>query len=88
MKKFERITAGNLRDFLRHLPEDAIICLYSDSEGNQMSTALDIFTEIVGQTHEYEVNGSKYQFIGGADTYGIDLEKDKGKTVVYLQPSL
>lgn len=86
--RFSRITAGHLRVLLSQLPDDAIVCLYSDSEGNQMSTALDVFTEIVGQEQEYDVNGKKYKFIGGSDTFGIDMEKDKGKTLVYLQPSL
>ena len=84
----KRITVGELKRILREIPDDAIVCLYSDSEGNQMSTALDTFTEIVGRETEYEIKGKKYTFIGGSETYGIDVEKDKGKVVLYLQPSL
>lgn len=86
--RFNRITAGHLRALLSQLPDDAIVCLYSDSEGNEKSTALDVFTEIVGDVYKEEINGHKYEFVGADDVYGIDVEKDKGKTVVYLQPSL
>ena len=83
-----RITVGELKRILREIPDDAIVCLYSDSEGNQMSTALDTFVETVGREYEYEIKDKKYTFIGGSETYGIDLETDKGKTLLYLQPSL
>lgn len=86
--RFNRITAGHLRVLLSQLPDDAIVCLYSDSEGNEKSTALDVFTEIVGEVYKEEIYGHKYEFTGGDDVYGIDMEKDKGKTIVYLQPSL
>ena len=86
--RFLRITAGHLRVLLSQLPDDAIVCLYSDSEGNEKSTALDVFTEIVGEVYKEEISGHTYEFVGGDDVYGIDIERDKGKTIVYLQPSL
>ena len=80
----KRITVKELKQILSKFPDDAIVCLYSDAEGNEKSTMLDFFGEIVGKVYnEYE-----YSFVGGDDVYGIDLEKDKGKVLLYLQPSL
>ena len=86
--RFNRITAGHLKTLLSQVPDDTIICLYSDAEGNQKSTALDVFTEIVGEVYKEEISGHKYEFTGGDDVYGVDLETDKGKTLLYIQPSL
>ena len=80
----KRIIVKDLKEILKDFPEDAIVCLYSDSEGNQMSTMIDSYKEVVGR--EYKVQG--YTFIGGNDVFGIDQEKDKGKTLIFLQPSL
>ena len=79
-----RITVKDLKEILKEFPEDAIVCLYSDAEGNQMSTMLDSFKETVGQEYKYK----DYTFIGGTNVFGIDVEKDKGKTLIFLQPSL
>jgi len=80
----KRYTVKELKSALRKFPDDAIVCLYSDAEGNEKSTMLDFFGEIVGKVYnEYE-----YAFVGGSETYGIDIEKDKGKVIIYLQPSL
>lgn len=87
-RKINRLTAGQLKTLLNKIPSDAIICCYSDSEGNQKSTALDVFTEVVGEKVVEEYYGTKYEFTGGDDVMGIDVEEDKGKTVVYIQPSL
>ena len=80
----KRTTVGDLKAILSKFPDDAIVCLYSDAEGNEKSTMLDFFGEIVGKVYnEYE-----YSSVGGDDVYGIDMEKDKGKVLLYLQPSL
>lgn len=80
----KRYTVKELKSVLSKFPDDAIVCLYSDAEGNEKSTMLDFFGEIVGKVYnEYE-----FSFTGGEDVYGIDLEQDKGKVLLYLQPSL
>lgn len=78
------ITAKELKETLNKLPNDTIIALQSDSEGNETSTCLDIFIERVGQKYQQ----GTYSFIGGNDIYGINQEQDKDKFVLILQPSL
>ena len=85
----QRITIKNLKDMIRGLPDDAIVCMYSDSEGNSQSTAFQYYMDCVGQVHKVKDNLDKeYTFIGGEDVFGIDLEKDKGKALFILVPSL
>ncbi len=85
----QRITIKNLKDIIRGLPDDAIVCMYSDSEGNSQSTALDFYVDEVGKVHTVQGNLDKeYKFIGGEDIFGIDQEKDKGKLILILVPSL
>ena len=85
----QRITIKNLKDMIRGLPDDAIVCMYSDSEGNSQSTALDFYVDEVGKVHTAQGNLDKeYKFIGGEDVVGIDQEKDKGKPILILVPSL
>lgn len=79
----KRVTVKDLKEILKEFPDDAIICMYSDSEGNEMSTMLDYYKEVVGQKYS-----SGCTFIGGQDVHGIDIEEDKGKTIIFLQPSL
>ena len=82
----KRITVGELKKKLEKLPDDAIVCCQSDSEGNSTSTCLDVFIDQVGYKHTMK----EYDFtcIGGEDIEGIDMEKDKGKYLVIMEPSL
>lgn len=80
----KRITVKDLKNILKKFPDDAIVCIYSDSEGNEMSTMLGYYQEEVGK--EYKMH--EYKYIGGQDVFGIDIEKDKGKKIIFLQPSL
>lgn len=85
----KRLTVGDLKAILSRLPADTIVCLYSDCEGNQKSTALDYFVEQVGKKDSYTMgDGKKFEWTQGDDTYGIDLQQDNGKMLFYLQPSL
>lgn len=84
-----RITVKDMKTILKKLPDDAIVCMYSDSEGNSQSTALDFYVDEVGKIHTVQGNLDKeYKFIGGEDIFGIDQEKDKGKLILILVPSL
>ena len=84
-----RITVKDMKTILKSLPDDAIVCMYSDSEGNSQSTALDFYVDEVGKVHKVPGNLDKeYKFIGGEDIFGIDQEKDKGKLILILVPSL
>lgn len=83
------ITVKDLKKTLRGLPDDAIVCCQSDSEGNETSTCLGIFVEEVGKPMSYTyADGKVYNYVQGDNIIGIDLDKDKGKIVVILQPSL
>lgn len=83
-----RITLKDFKNKTRGLPDDAIICMYSDSEGNEQSTCLGVYVDKVGYDHVDYYDGKKFHFIGGADIMGIDQEQDKDKILVILQPSL
>lgn len=80
------ITVKDLKEKLQRIPDDAIVCCQSDSEGNETSTCLDVFIDVVGLKHIME--DYSFAYVGGEDIQGIDMEKDRGKYVVILQPSL
>ncbi len=83
------ITVKDLKKTLRGLPDDAIVCCQSDSEGNETSTCLGIFVEEVGKPMSYKYpDGTVFNYTQGDNIIGIDLTTDKGKIVVILQPSL
>lgn len=77
LKDFKKATAG--------MPDDAILCMYSDSEGNTQSTCLGVYTDYVGRVEKIT---DDYSYTTGADIYGIDLESDKNRPIIILQPSL
>jgi len=79
-----RITVKDLKEKLKRIPDDAIVCCQSDSEGNETSTVLDMFIEKVGLKVDYQ----GYNFTQGEGIIGIDLDKDKDRYIVILQPSL
>lgn len=80
----KRITVKDLKEILKDFSEDTIVCICSDSEANEMSTMLGYYQEEVGK--EYKIH--EYKYTGGQDVFGIDQEKDKGKKIIFLQPSL
>ena len=83
-----RVTIKDFKKKIKGLPDDAIICMYSDEEGNSTSTCLDVYVDQVGYDHEDWYDGKCFHFIGGEDIVGIDQEQDKGKILVILRPSL
>ena len=84
----KRITLGDFKRITRGLPDDAIICCQSDSEGNEKSTCLDVFVEKVGRPQQITGYGDDYNYVEGDDIYNIDLVADKDKIIITLQPSL
>lgn len=84
----KRITLGDFKRITRGLPDDAIICCQSDEEGNEISTCFDVFVEVVGTKKDYDDGVTKFSYVEGDNIYNIDLENDKGKVIITLQPSL
>ena len=84
----QQITLKDFKKKIKGLPDDTILCMYSDSEGNEKSTCLDVFIDKVGYDHVDWYDGKRFHFIGGEDIIGIDQEKDKGRYLIILQPSL
>lgn len=82
----KRLTVGQLKDIIDHLPEDAIVCCQSDEEGNRTMVCYDASYQTVGEKNVLEFDGKQYDFIGGDEIEGIDLEKDKGKTCLIIHP--
>lgn len=85
----QRITVKDMKKVLATLPDDTIVCMYSDSEGNAQSTAFCFDVDTVGEVHKiYDNLDKEYTFVGGSEIFGIDQEKDKGKTLLIMVPSL
>jgi hypothetical protein len=84
----KRITLKDFKEITKGLPDSAILCMYSDSEGNEQSTCLDVFVDTVGRRELITVAGTGYNFTTGEDIQGIDMDEDNGKWIVILQPSL
>ena len=82
------MTVKDLRNAIKDLPDNALVCLYSDAEGNQKATALDFFIEIVGRKESFSYDGKVYDFTCGDDVEGIDLVEDANKYMLLLQPCL
>ena len=83
-----RITLGEFRKVIKGLPDNAILCCQSDSEGNQTSTCLNFFIDQVGRKVSMSYNDKVYDFTAGDDIIGIDMEKDHERTIIIFQPSL
>lgn len=86
-----RLTVKDLKKAIRYLPDNTIVCLYGDSEGNTQSTALTYYYDMVGKEHlitEDLPEDQWFKYIGGEDMYGIDQEKDKDTPILILVPSL
>lgn len=84
------MTVKELKQIIKNLPDDAILCCQSDAEGNEQSVCLDVFVDKVGLKHNYAMddNGKVLSYLGGEDITGIDMQKDDGKILVIFQPSL
>ena len=83
-----RLTVKDLRDAMAKLPDDALVVLQSDSEGNSESTLMCADVINVGETYHWRVDGTNVVWTACESTYGIDLEQDKGKKCLVLTPSL
>ena len=83
----KRMTVKDLKDAIKQyrIPDDALVCMYSDSEGNSQSTVFDYFVDKVGKRVKLD---DKYTWVGGEEIFGIDQEKDKGRVLLILQPAL
>lgn len=87
----KRITIKDLKKAISGLPDETIVCMYSDSEGNSQSTALTYYVDIVGKEHlvkEGLPEKDWFTFIGGEEVFGIDQEADKNTPILILVPSL
>ena len=80
----KQVTVKALKVLLDQVPDDTIICCQSDSEGNETSVCLGVFVETVGKEHQID----SYKYVEGDNIIGVDLERDKGKTLIIFQPSL
>lgn len=83
-----RVTLGEFRKAIAGLPDNAILCCQSDSEGNQTSTCLNFFIDQVGRHEPIKVQDKVYEFTVGDDIYGVDMIKDHERTIIIFQPSL
>ena len=84
-----RLTVKDLKEAVNVLPDDTIVCCYSDSEGNAQSTALEMYVDVVGKVHKVpDGHDNEILFVGGEEIIGIDREKDKGKHILIIVPSL
>lgn len=81
----KRITVKDLKEKIAKLPDDTLVVLQSDSEGNSESTCLDIWVDKVGHAQQIAPD---FVYVGGQDTVGIDQTQDKGRYMLVLQPSL
>lgn len=89
----DRLTVGELKKILKKykVPDDAIITCWSDEEGNSDSVCCSACPDIVGRREllgylgEGE-NRKPYYYTAGEETQGIDMEKDKGKTILTFRP--
>ena len=81
----KRITVKDLKEKIAKLPDDTLVVLQSDSEGNSESTCLDLWVDKVGYAQQIAPD---FVYVGGQDTVGIDQTQDKGRYMLVLQPSL
>lgn len=83
-----RITLGEFRRATKDVPDSAILCCQSDSEGNSTSTCLNFFIDQVGRHESMKVDDRVFEFTAGDDIDGIDMVGDHEKTIIIFQPSL
>ena len=89
MNKGTQMTLKELKQIIKNLPDDAILCCQSDVEGNEQSVCLDVFVDKAGLKHNYDMkDGNVLSYLGGEDITGIDMQKDNGKILIIFQPSL
>ena len=82
-----RVTLGEFRKATRGLPDNALLCCQSDSEGNATSTCLDFFIEQVGKHESIKIQDKVYEFTDGEEIQGIDMVTDHKRTIIIFQPS-
>lgn len=81
-----RYTAKELKELLKNVPDDALICCQSDEEGNSTMVTMGVFLEHVGKKTTEKTHGKLYQFTEGDNVMGVDLQTDKDKTLVIIRP--
>ena len=81
------MTVGDLKKILNeyNVPDNAIIVCQSDSEGNEMSTCLDVFIDKIGRTEDIAPN---YTYTVGEEIQGLDPKENINKTIIILQPNM
>lgn len=55
-----RVTLGEFRKATKGLPDNALLCCQSDSEGNSTSTCLNFFIDQVGRHESIKVKDKVY----------------------------
>jgi len=83
-----RVTLGEFRKAIQGLPDNALLCCQSDSEGNSTSTCLNFFIDQVGRRESIKVQDKVFEFTTGDDIDGIDMVTDHERTIIIFQPSL
>lgn len=83
-----RVTLGEFRKATEGVPDNALLCCQSDSEGNATSICLNFFIDQVGRHESIQVQDKIYEFTTGDDIDGIDMAKDHERTIIIFQPSL
>lgn len=86
----ERLTVGELKKVLKRykVPDDAIITCWSDEEGNNDSVCCSVFPNKIGHREfvGYDSQQRPMYYTIGDEIMGIDMEKDKGKTILTFRP--
>lgn len=84
-EKDMRLTVGKLKQMLKGVPDNAIVCCQSDEEGNRTMVCCDCYKETVGKKVVYN-DLHNFSYIEGEDVIGLDLKKDKGAPYVVIRP--
>lgn len=81
-----RLTVADFKKFVKenHIPDDALITIMSDEEGNSESVTCELYCDIVGRTEKLNYDLGLYT--SGSDIQGIDLENDKNRVYVTIRP--
>lgn len=89
-EKDMRLTVGQLKKILKqyNVPDDALVCCYSDEEGNEEKTCCDVFVSRVGHKQVIKManTSDSFEFVHGADVQGIDMSKDDGRMFITIRP--
>lgn len=81
-----KLTVQSLMNVLKTLPRDAIVFVASDSEQNEVSLMMDISVGELGKKIEFD--DGKFSYIDGDNFHGVDMDVDKGRPYVIINPTL